>query len=58
MAEPGPCTTEQAALEEAVRQQARHTPGGEPERIEVEVDLDRLVAMLGDRHPDADGRRR
>jgi tetratricopeptide (TPR) repeat protein len=39
----------QAALEEAVRQQARHTPGGEPERIEVEVDLGLLLAMLGER---------
>jgi tetratricopeptide (TPR) repeat protein len=39
----------QAALEEAVRQQARHTPGGEPERIEAEVDLDRLTAALGER---------
>jgi tetratricopeptide (TPR) repeat protein len=39
----------QAALEETVRQQARHIPGGEPEPIEVEVDLDRLMATLGER---------
>jgi CHAT domain-containing protein len=39
----------QAALEEAVRQRARHTPGGEPERMEVELDLDRLMATLGER---------
>jgi CHAT domain-containing protein len=39
----------QAALEEAVRQRARHTPGGEPEQMEVELDLDRLMATLGER---------